>query len=183
MLKIKTFWKPTQCMRLTFEWDAPLPSCWPLWSWYELYSQSTDTVPPAGYWAGQRSPWTSDLNSSNPLLRESLPLGALLAHRTNATLLQQTDKNIVLLNHITRQDTNRYRKTFIVPALVEASSRLPLWMTRPPWKSCRKQGGSFPWGTTTFSNKPTKTKAVNNRPAGAELKMSNYSSGFYNSTH
>lgn len=45
-----------------------------------------------------------------------------------------------------------------VPVFVEVSSRLPLWMTRPPWKSCRKQGGSFPWGTTTLKEQHNKHK-------------------------
>lgn len=41
---------------------------------------------------------------------------------------------------------------FTPPAVEVGSSCFPLWMTRPPWKSCRKQGGSLPWGTTSYRN-------------------------------
>lgn len=34
-----------------------------------------------------------------------------------------------------------------------SSSRLPECTTMPPWKHCRKHGGSFPWRTWTFQCK------------------------------
>lgn len=89
--------KSTQWLRLTFQWFAPPPSCWPLWSCWELCSQSRGRGRPAGCWGGPQSPWTSGLHSSNPPPTESPPLAAHLAHRTNATLLQHTHKYFVFL--------------------------------------------------------------------------------------
>lgn len=42
-----------------------------------------------------------------------------------------------------------------------ASSCLPLWMTRPPWNSWRKQGGSCPWGTSTWRRSGCKSQFGN----------------------
>lgn len=64
-----------------------------------------------------------------------------------------TDRSLQF-NHTKKID----RKRLMLPVLEEASSRVPLWITRPPLKSCRKHGGSFPWSTTTLTKKETVSK-------------------------
>lgn len=58
------------------------------------------------------------------------------------------------------EESNSNSKSDSLCAFSSSSSLLPECTTIPPWKHCRKQGGSFPWRTWTFQVKHIKISSL-----------------------